>query len=184
METGRPQRATQGVRGLAGSQPAGYAICPPLADAAAFALPNDCPMTTHNHLKTKLPYRLNWRLVAVLAAVALVRPIFSIVGLSDSLGKPATPLILTGAISLVWILAAGLGRISDPLPTLVAAGMTYALAATVLSGILSPILTGSLQGPLAAPLGIISVFIVNAAWGAACGACAIGLRRLRRGSAS
>jgi hypothetical protein len=157
-----------------------------LADAVAAALPDDLSMTTHTSVTThtnrepKLLHRLNWPLVAVLAAVALVRPIFSIVGLADSLGKPATPLILTGAISLIWILAAGLRRVPDPLPTLVAAGVTYALAAIVLSGILSPILTGRLQGPLAVPQGIIPMFIVNAAWGAACGACAIGLRRLRR----
>jgi hypothetical protein len=141
-------------------------------------------MTTHTIREAKPLHRLNWRLVAVLTAVALVRPVFSIVGLADALGRPATPLILTGAICLVWILAVGLSRVPAPLPTLVAAGLLYALAAIVLSGILSPILTGTLQGPLAAPQGIIPVFIVNAAWGAACGACAIGLRRLRHRSAN
>jgi hypothetical protein len=85
----------------------------------------------------------------------------------------------SGGISLVWILAAGLSRLRHPLPTLAATGLMYALAAIVLSGILSPILTGTRQRSLVVPQGTIPV-IVNAAWGAACGVCAIGLRRLRR----
>jgi hypothetical protein len=61
----------------------------------------------------------------------------------------------------------------------VAAGVAYALVTLVLSAVLSPLLTGKLQGPLAQPLAIVPFFLVNAAWGAFCGACAIGLRRTR-----
>jgi hypothetical protein len=122
---------------------------------------------------------LNWPLVAALTAVALTRPLASVIGLGDALGKPATPLILTAAISLVWILVAGLGRVREPMLTLVAAGVGYGLAAILLSAILSPILTGRLQGPLANPVAIVPILVTNAVWGVCCGACAMGLRRLR-----
>ncbi|MBC9727283.1 hypothetical protein [Streptomyces sp. TRM68367] len=128
---------------------------------------------------TTLLRRPSWLLALGLAGVALVRPLFSITGLSDSLGKPATPLILTAVISLVWIAAGTLRRVREPLPTLVAAGLAYGLAGIVLSGILSPLLDGEPDGPLAHPQAIIPVLLVNAAWGAVCGACALGLRRLR-----
>lgn len=129
--------------------------------------------------------RLNWPLVAGLAVLALVRPLFSIVGLSDSLGKPATPLILTAAISLVWVLVVGLGSVHEPVLTLTAAGVAYALASIVLSGILSPILTGELQGPLATPFAVIPLVVTNLIWGAVCGLLALALqsrRGIRRSS--
>jgi hypothetical protein len=128
---------------------------------------------------TPLLGRLNWWLVTALAAVALVRPVFSAVGLSETLGTPATPLVLTAVISLVWILVVGLSRVREPVLTLGAAGVAYALASIVLSAILSPILTGELQGPLAMPLAVLPVLVVNAAWGAVCGLFAMGLQNLR-----
>lgn len=122
---------------------------------------------------------LNRPLVVALTSVALVRPLFSVAGLSEALGKPLTPVILTLAITLTWILAVGLSRVREPLLTLVTVGVMYALAAVVLSGALSPLLTGKLQGPLAQPWAIVPLFLVNAVWGAFCGTCAIGLRRMR-----
>ncbi|MFC4003304.1 hypothetical protein ACFS2C_16025 [Prauserella oleivorans] len=136
-------------------------------------------MTSAPRPPESLRHRLDWRLVVALTVVALLRPIASITGVSDALGKPATPIILTVAISVVWILVAGLGRARDPLLTLVATGLVYALASLVLSAVLSPMMHGELQGPLANPAAIVPLFAVNAAWGAACGLCALGLRRLR-----
>jgi hypothetical protein len=118
-------------------------------------------------------------MVAALTAVALVRPLFSVTGLSETLGKPLTPVVLTLGITLTWILAVGLSRVREPLLTAVAAGVAYALAVLVLSAVLSPVLTGRLQGPLAQPLAIVPLFLFNGAWGAFCGACALGVRRLR-----
>lgn len=126
-----------------------------------------------------LIHRLNWPLVAGLTVVALVRPLFSITGLDDALGKPATPLVLTALISVAWILVAGLTRVREPLLTLVAVGLAYAVASILLSAILSPILTGHLQGPPAMPIAVVPVLVTNAIWGAACGVLALGLRRLR-----
>jgi len=134
---------------------------------------------TSNPSDTPMLRRLNWPLVIGLSVIALVRPLFSIVGLSDALGKPATPLLLTAAVSLAWILAVGLSRVREPLPTLIAAGLGYALATLVLSAVLSPILSGQLQGPLANPIAILPLFIINAIWGAICGAIALGLQRAR-----
>ncbi|MEV5763436.1 hypothetical protein AB0L34_02500 [Micromonospora sp. NPDC052213] len=125
--------------------------------------------------------RLNWPLVIGLAALALVRPLFSIVGLSDVLGKPATPLILTIAITSAWVLIVGLSRVREPLLTLVAAGLTYAAAAILLSAVLSPILTGELQGPLAMPFAVIPLFVTNMMWGLIAGGLAVLVRRLRDG---
>ena len=123
--------------------------------------------------------RLNWPLVMGLAALALIRPLFSIVGLSDALGKPATPLLLTAAISLIWVLIVGFSRVREPVLTLVAAGLAYAIAVIVLSAVLSPILSGELQGPLAMPLAILPLFITNAIWGAVAGCLALLIQSLR-----
>ncbi|GAA1558092.1 hypothetical protein GCM10009678_46340 [Actinomadura kijaniata] len=124
--------------------------------------------------------RLDWPLAIALGTVALVRPVFSIAGWSDALGRPATPLLLTAAISLVWILVAGFGRGREPVLTLVAAGAVYALASIALSAALSPLVHGELQGPPATPIAIVPVFLVNVLWGAVCGVCALALRNLRR----
>lgn len=123
---------------------------------------------------------LNWPLVLGLAALGLIRPLFSIVGLSAALGKPGTPLILTAVITLAWVLIVGLTRVSEPITTLVAAGLAYAVMTIVLSAVLSPILTGELQGPLAMPLAIIPLFITNAIWGLAAGAMAALIQHARR----
>lgn len=128
---------------------------------------------------TPLLQRLDWRLVVSLAAIALVRPLLSALGISDALGEPATPLILTAVISVVWILVVGLSRVREPVLTLVGAGVVYALATIVVSAILSPILDGELRGPLATPVAIPAVLVFNAAWGAVCGVCAMGLRNMR-----
>ncbi|WP_314176458.1 hypothetical protein [Streptomyces winkii] len=142
-------------------------------------------MNTSEHKPSALPLlrRPHWPLAAALGAVALIRPLFSITGLTGDLGAPATPLILTAVISVVWIGAGALARVRDPLTTLVAAGLVYAVSSIVLSGVLSPLLLGKLEGPLAHPQAIVPVLAVNAVWGALCGACALGVRavRVRRG---
>lgn len=135
---------------------------------------------TNQTQQAPLLKRLNWPLVAALAVVALVRPLFSIVGLTETLGKPVTPIVLTVVISATWVLAVGLSRVSEPLLTLVATGLAYAVAAVVLSAVLSPILTGELQGPIVNPFGLVAMFVTNAIWGALCGVLAMGLQRLRR----
>ncbi|MEZ5085109.1 MAG: hypothetical protein R2722_02255 [Tessaracoccus sp.] len=126
-----------------------------------------------------LPHRLHWPLIFGLATLALVRPLFSIVGWSDALGKPATPVLLTVGITLAWVLIVGYSRVGSPVATLVATGLVYAVMAIVLSAVLSPILSGELQGPSTTPVGIVAVLLTNALWGLAAGGIAVLVRRAR-----
>ena len=119
-------------------------------------------------------------LILGLGLLALVRPLASIVVEQSGHELGAAPrLLLTAAITLVWVAAVGLGRAQRPLLTLVLAGLVYAVAAIVLSGILSPLLLGHLSGPLAQPLAIVPMLLVNALWGLIAGLLALGVRRLR-----
>ncbi|MGD7707865.1 hypothetical protein [Microlunatus sp. Y2014] len=123
--------------------------------------------------------QVNWPLVVGLAAVGLVRPLLSIVGITDALGRPATPLVLTVVITVVWVLVVGLSRVRQPLLTLVFAGIGYGLLAALISVILSPLLTGEMQGVGAVPFAIIPILITNALWGLVAGGLAVLLRRVR-----
>jgi hypothetical protein len=122
------------------------------------------------HLQTTTPLqRIAWPFVAVLAVVALVRPLLSITGLADDWGRPATPLLATLFVTIVWVVAIYLVVPDEPVLTAVLAGVAYAVLAIVLSGILSPIIDGELNGPLAHPVAILPMLVVNAAWGAFAG---------------
>ena len=119
-------------------------------------------------------------LVLGLGLLALVRPLAGIVveQSGHELGAPPR-LLLTAAITLVWVAVVGLGRTPRPVLTLVLAGTVYAVAAIALSGILSPLLLGHLTGPLAQPLAIVPMLLLNAVWGLIAGMLALGVRRLR-----
>ena len=122
---------------------------------------------------------IHWPLAIGLGAFAMIRPLFSIVGLTDVFGQPGTVLTLTTVITAVWVLAVGLSRVHRPVATLVAAGIVYAVLAVIVSAILSPILSGELKGPLATPFGIIPLLITNALWGLVAGGLALLLQRAR-----
>lgn len=122
---------------------------------------------------------LHWPLIIGLGALALIRPLFSIVGLTDVLGQPATSLTLTALITLAWVGAVGFSRVRRPVATLVAAALVYAVLAALLSTILSPVLDGELQGPLTNPFGIVALMITNAVWGLVAGVLALAVQRAR-----
>lgn len=123
---------------------------------------------------------LQWPLILGLGALALVRPLVSIVEYQlDVSDPPAVPIIITLVISAVWIVVVGLSKTAHPVLTLLFTGLTYAVLSIILSGILSPILSGELQGPLAMPIAIIPVLLTNAIWGLAAGGLALLLQRLR-----
>jgi hypothetical protein len=138
-------------------------------------------MTTATPDPTYTVKNLPWPLILGLAAVALVRPLLSIVGVMHDLGKPYAPVLITVVISLIWIAAVGLSSVPNPVLTLVFAGLTYGLLSIVLSGVLSPILDGELKGPLATPVGVgvVAVLVTNALWGAVTGALAQLVRERR-----
>ncbi|MEU4232069.1 hypothetical protein AB0F17_47920 [Nonomuraea sp. NPDC026600] len=129
-------------------------------------------MTSNQQPPGSLLHSLNWLLIVGLAAIALIRPLFSMVGLSDTLGKPATPIVLTVAISLAWVLIVGLTQVRRPVLTLVLAGLLYGVVAVATSGL-------ALRGGPAVIFGSVSILITNLLWGAACGLLAVLLQRLR-----
>jgi hypothetical protein len=133
----------------------------------------------HKLASPTLRHRLNWPLVLTPAAMALIRPLSSITGLSDSLGNPATPLSLTAAIFAAWIGIGVLSRVRDPLLTLIAAGLTYALAPSCSAECSPSSWMENWKAPSPNPQAIVPVSMTNAAWGALCGICALGLRRDR-----
>ncbi len=108
---------------------------------------------------------LNWGFIAVLSIIALIRPLMSILGISDAIGKPIASITATIVISIVWIIAVYIKQDSQPVLTLIFVGIGYGILAIIISGILSPILAGHLQGPLTNPFAIVSVLVTNAIWG-------------------
>ncbi len=120
--------------------------------------------------------QLQWPLIIGLGALALVRPFLNITGLMDGLGRPAGPLLISALISLAWLAIVVLGRVRQPLLTLVCAGLVYGLFAIVISAILSPILTGELQGPATNLFATVAVLITNALWGGLIGLIALPLQ--------
>lgn len=123
---------------------------------------------------------LNWKLIATLSIVALTRPLMSILGISDALGKPAASITTTILITMVWVATVYFKQISQPILTLFFVGIGYAILAILISGILSPILTGHLQGPLANPFAIISILMTNILWGLVAGLIVITLNRFKQ----
>ncbi|MEX5303511.1 hypothetical protein [Kocuria sabuli] len=123
---------------------------------------------------------LQWPLVLGLGALALVRPLMSIIEHQlGATGPASVPIISTVVISIIWVAVVGLSRVALPVLTLLFTGLTYAVLSIILSGILSPILTGELQGPLAMPIAIIPVLAVNAVWGLVAGWLALLVQRAR-----
>jgi hypothetical protein len=119
----------------------------------------------------------------LLGVFALVRPVLNITGGMDVLGRPVGPVLVTGVISVVWLVVVVWWRSERPVVTLTCAGLVYGVLAVVLSAVVSPILHGELRGPLVTPggIGVVMVLLVNACWGAVVGlvASAVG-SRLRR----
>jgi hypothetical protein len=116
--------------------------------------------------------KLNWKLIIVLAIFALVRPVMSMLGITEAIGKPVASIGATIIISAVWIIAVVRARESQPVLTLMLVGIGYAVLAIIISGIFSPILLGQLQGPLTNMFAFVSVFVTNAIWGLIAGVIA------------
>lgn len=123
--------------------------------------------------------QLHWPLIMGLGALALIRPLLSIVGLMDGLGRPFGPLLVTALISLAWLGIVLMSRVRRPFLTPVWTGIMYGIFAMLLSAILSPILQGELMGPLTNPFAFVAVLITNAIWGGAVGLLALGLQSMR-----
>ena len=69
---------------------------------------------------------LRWGLVLLLAVLGLVRPLSSIAGVYGSQGEDSwAPVLVTGAVSAVWMGVVVAVRAPNPLLTLTAAGGMY-----------------------------------------------------------
>jgi hypothetical protein len=121
--------------------------------------------------KARLP------LAVGLAALAFIRPLMSMRGLSERIGQPAASMTVTILITVLWIGAAVLLRVENPVRTLLYAGMIYGVFAIVISAIASPILDGRLQEPITNPFAIVSVILTNALWGLIAGWIAAAVRK-------
>ncbi|MBU5442740.1 hypothetical protein KQI79_11980 [Paenibacillus sp. MSJ-34] len=120
--------------------------------------------------------------MAGLGALALLRPVMSMLGWLEAIGQPFASIAATIVITAVWIAAVVFARVTQPLLTLLLVGISYGVFAIVVSAVLSPILTGQLQGPLTNPFGIVGVLVTNAIWGLAAGMLATALMRMRQRS--
>lgn len=125
--------------------------------------------------------QLHWPLIAGMGALALARPLMNMTGMTDLLGKPRGPVLMTILISAAWLAIVVLARVRQPLLTLIFTGLSYGLFALVIGAILSPILTGELSGPLANPLilpfAVAGILLTNALWGGVVGIIAWGAQR-------
>ncbi|WP_144934974.1 hypothetical protein [Paenibacillus sp. 32O-W] len=128
----------------------------------------------------KNSYRKPWLLILAMGALALIRPIMSMLGLLERIGQPTASIVVTIVITLIWISVVVFTRVRQPLVVLLLTGITYGVFAILISAILSPILTGQLQGPLTNPFAVISVLITNAIWGLLAGLLASALQRARQ----
>lgn len=123
---------------------------------------------------------LPWLLVIILGAFALIRPVVNTVADQAGWDLPAAvPIGFTVFISLVWIAVIGLSRLTQPVLTLVFAGLSYGVLATLLSAVLSVSLGGTLQGPIGNPIAIVPMLMINAGWGLLAGLLALLLQRAR-----
>lgn len=120
------------------------------------------------HVSTATVSTVNWRLVFLLGAFALVRPVLSILGLSD--GRPWVSILTTVVITVLWIGIVVWARAQRPVLTLALTGGMYGCLAIVLGIIL--------QGKLAIPVFVLPFVIgSNAVWGAFSGVIAAGIDR-------
>lgn len=134
----------------------------------------------HSVISMNTRLSLPWLVILGLGIFALVRPLTRIIASQfDILVPSAVPLVLTAAITVVWVAVVGLRRDVAPVLTLVLAGVTYAVLSIVLSAVLSPILDGQLAGPLARPVAILPFVLFNAGWGLVAGFLALLLQRIR-----
>jgi hypothetical protein len=114
---------------------------------------------------------LPWTLIVVLGAVGLVRPILSILGVSE--GLPWVSILATLVIMAIWIGVVVLRRVPHPFATLVFVGGMY--------GVLAMVLNVAIQGdfsklPMAA---IVAIPVTNMIWGAISGFIAVAIQRMQ-----
>jgi hypothetical protein len=124
--------------------------------------------------------QLPWKLVFILALIQLTRPILSTAGVFDSF-RPQGPIIATALIALIWVGAAVIGKVREPVKVLAMAGATYAVISIAMAVFLQAFFTWSPEETASIPLllsaGLIGDIVVNVIWGAFLGFAAIGIKK-------
>lgn len=118
---------------------------------------------------------LPWKLIVTLSAIGLVRPLLSMFGVLDALGKPWSPVAVTVVLAVVWVAAVVAARVSEPVATLALAGVGYG----VLALLLNIVGAATTDAEVAPPIGLAAMILGNGIYGAVLGLVALGLLRLR-----
>ncbi|WP_431868033.1 hypothetical protein [Nocardiopsis eucommiae] len=128
---------------------------------------------------TGAPPGVPWPLVLSLGALALIRPLMSVTGVTETIGAPWAQLGVTLLVTVAWVAAVVVAHVPRPFVTLVCAGVAYGVLAVLLGAVLSPLLGEGFRVPLTHPLAVLSVLTVNAVWGALAGGLALAVRAVR-----
>jgi hypothetical protein len=127
--------------------------------------------------------QLPWTLIFILALIQLTRPVLSTAGLFDGF-RPQGPIIATALIALIWVGAAVIGDVREPVKVLAMAGAAYAVIGVAMAVFLQTFFTWSPAETASIPLlltaGLIGGIVVNVIWGALLGFVAIGIRKAVR----
>ncbi len=133
---------------------------------------------------TNVRTNISWSLVAVLAALGLIRPALSIAGAYEILGgRPLGPVIVTALLAVLWVGVVVVSRAPNPLFTLVAAGVSYGVLTIILQQVIwNLFLGGPPEGaPSSVPILVVSwvaIVVTSAIWGALLGVVALAIGRL------
>jgi hypothetical protein len=111
--------------------------------------------------------QLPWKLIFILALIQLTRPILSTAGFFDGF-RPQGPIIATALIALIWVGAAVIGNVREPVKALAMAGATYAVIGVAMAVFLQTFFTWSPEETASIPLlltaGLIGGIVVNVIW--------------------
>jgi len=88
--------------------------------------------------------QLPWTLIFILAFIQLTRPIMSTAGLFDGF-RPQGPIIVTALIALIWVGAAVIGNVAEPVKVLAMAGAAYAVIGVAMAVFLQTFSHGALK---------------------------------------
>jgi hypothetical protein len=127
--------------------------------------------------------QLPWKLIFILALIQLTRPILSTAGFFDNF-RPQGPIIATALIAVIWVGAAVIGNVSEPVKVLAMAGAAYAIIGVAMAVFLQAFFTWSPEETVSIPIlltaGLIGGIVVNVIWGALLGFVAIGIKKAVR----
>lgn len=112
-----------------------------------------------------------WKVVIVLALLLLLRPVLSILGLSDRLGSWA-PSAVTVIVDIIWLVTAIKLQLKQPILTLAMAGLLYGVLSTLLAISIQVAAQGGVEMAsfVVLAVGVLAANVfINGVWGALLG---------------